>query len=285
LVAADALSVILRGGSLVLLLTASGAALFRVLFRGQLERAHELLRPGARALAFGAMAAVAAQYALEAARLSGEFSGMLDSTLQRIVLGTPLAGVAALRILALLFIVLGLPRSGRSGKLLALAGAGIAVGSFALVGHTAAHSSRAVLAGALIVHVAAVSFWLGALAALLRLCTPQTLPVLGRVVQSFSAIAVWVVPVLFLAGTFLAVALIGQLRGLLQPYGLLILVKLAAFSALIFLAGVNKWRWGPALSRGDESALQPFRRAVAAEYAVIACVLAVTAVLTTFFSP
>jgi putative copper export protein len=48
---------------------------------------------------------------------------------------------------------------------------------------------------------------------------------------------------------------------------------------------LNRRRFGPALGRGDVAAGRRFRHAVAAEYGLIAIILCVTAVLTTFYSP
>ena len=71
-----------------------------------------------------------------------------------------------------------------------------------------------------------------------------------------------------------------------QPYGELVIAKVALFAVLLALAAFNKWRFGPALAGdGDLAAGQRFRRMVIAEYVLIVVVLAVTAVMTTFFSP
>jgi putative copper export protein len=51
------------------------------------------------------------------------------------------------------------------------------------------------------------------------------------------------------------------------------------------LAALNKWRLGPGVRRGDSRARIRFRRSLAAEYALIAAVLGVTAILTSFYSP
>jgi copper resistance protein D len=280
---ADALSVILRAASLVLVLQASGTAMFLVLFARDLGSLRERLSSSAVALC--AIGVVLAQYALEAARLSGELSGVFDPALQRMVLASPTALVAALRTGALVLVIVSLRRAGRMQRVLAFAGGAIVVASFALVGHTTVHRARAALAALLMVHVALVTFWLGALVPLYRLSMREALPVIGRIVQRFSRIALGLVPLIPFAGVGLAYALIEDVRTLTQPYGLILIGKLSAFGVLMGLASANKWRLGPALSRGEAQALQPFRRSVAAEYVIIVCVLAATAVLTAFFSP
>ena len=283
--AADLVSVILRAAALVLLLQASGAAVFLAVFREELGPLGDSLRRRIRAVALWAMVAIAAQYALEAARLSGTMSGVLDPMLQRMVLGSPTAAVAALRIGALGLIIASASHATGSRQALAAAGALVTAGSFVLVGHTTVHPARAALAGVLVVHVSAVLFWLGALWPLYRLSQPETLGTLGPIVRRFSILAAWIVPFILIAGALLAFALIGSVHALAQTYGLMILVKLAAFAGLMVLASANKWRLGPSLARGEPWAVRPFRRSVAAEYFTIVCLLCLTAVLTTFFSP
>jgi putative copper export protein len=53
----------------------------------------------------------------------------------------------------------------------------------------------------------------------------------------------------------------------------------------VTLAALNRWRLGPALQHGGLAAGRRFRYAVATEFALLAAVLCVTAVMTTFYSP
>jgi putative copper export protein len=65
----------------------------------------------------------------------------------------------------------------------------------------------------------------------------------------------------------------------------LLIAKAVGFAVLMGLAAANKWRLGPALVHGPVQSGQWFRRSVAAEYVLIAAVLTITAVMTSFFSP
>jgi putative copper export protein len=65
----------------------------------------------------------------------------------------------------------------------------------------------------------------------------------------------------------------------------LLIAKAVGFALLMGLAAANKWRLGPALGSGIVGSGQWFRRSVATEYVLIAAVLAITAVMTSFFSP
>ena len=48
---------------------------------------------------------------------------------------------------------------------------------------------------------------------------------------------------------------------------------------------LNKWRLGPAMGSGTVQALRAYRRSLVLEYGLITAVLAVTAAMTTFYSP
>ena len=61
--------------------------------------------------------------------------------------------------------------------------------------------------------------------------------------------------------------------------------SVAAFAALMGLAALNKWRLGPAISRGDTRALRTLQTSVAIEWGLIVVALIATATLTTYFSP
>jgi putative copper export protein len=99
----------------------------------------------------------------------------------------------------------------------------------------------------------------------------------------FSRRAGWLVPLILLAGLAMAWILAGSLSVLSQPYGQLLLAKLAGFVLLMLFAAYNRWKLTPALQQAASSAA--LRRCIAAEYVLIAAVLSVTAVMTTFFSP
>ena len=70
-----------------------------------------------------------------------------------------------------------------------------------------------------------------------------------------------------------------------RPYGELLAAKVIGFGLLLGLAALNKWRWVPALAAGETAARAALRRSIATEYALIAAVLSITAVLTAFYSP
>jgi putative copper export protein len=65
----------------------------------------------------------------------------------------------------------------------------------------------------------------------------------------------------------------------------MVLGKSAAFALLMALAAQNKWRFGPRLLAGDASAAVGLKKAIAAEWVLIAAVLVATAVMTSLYAP
>lgn len=281
----DALSVTLRALSFVALFQAAGNAMFIALFGREVPDTARAMRRIGAISAVAAVALVLGHYALEAGRMSGDLAGVTDMSLQGLVLHSSSSVALAWRLSGLAFVAIGLRTTNTSGTVLSLIGATLAVGAFTFTGHTAAHAERWLLSVLLLGHLLIVAFWFGALAPLYRVSSREPAVVAASVIEAFSKLAAWIVPGLFIAGLLLGMVLVGNLAGLATPYGRLLVVKIAAFALLMLLAALNRWRMGPAVGRGDARASRSFRRSVAAEYVLIAGVLAVTAALTTFFSP
>lgn len=278
----DALSVLLRAASFVALLQAAGIALFVALFSSHLTSAGAEIRRLGVGSAAVALPLLAAQLVLEAARMAGEFDGVLDWSLQRMVLGSAAAAVFGARVLGTILLAGGLSGSGRPAQVMAYGGSLLVAASFALTGHTAVHPSRWLLAPALVTHLLIAQLWLGALAALYLATLREQPERAARVIEAFSRVAVWVVPLLAVAGIVMILALVPRLAVFAQPYGWLLLVKMTGFAVLMGLASANRWRLGPAVARG---ATRAFKRSLAAEYVLIVGVLAATATMTSLYSP
>jgi putative copper resistance protein D len=154
-----------------------------------------------------------------------------------------------------------------------------------LTGHTSTHAYRWLLAPLLLIHLLIVAFWLGALWPLYLVSLRESRERAGRVIDAFSATAIWLVPLILLAGIAMAAILLPDLAALTHPYGELVVTKVVLFAALMGFAALNKWRFGPAIAAGEPRASTGFRRSVLAEYILACGVLAVTAVMTSLFSP
>ena len=290
----DVLSVVFRAVSFTLLLNAAGIPIFIAAFGRLMSSAVPAVRQLGWKLAIGALVFVVGHQALEAARMTGEMSGVMDPAMQKMALLSPGGAAFAVRVLGLVLVAVGLRRVAhvpqRQGAALAptgplaipLVGAFLSVAAFTLMGHTSVTPHRLAAAGLLTLHLLVVAFWLGALWPLYLAAKKEQPAVTARVIEAFSLAAAWLVPLILLAGIGLTAVLIPSLATFRQPYGQLLLVKVSLFAVLLAMASLNKWRFGPACADGDTAA---FERTVVVEYALICVVLAVTAALTTFYSP
>ena len=281
----DVLSVTLRALSFLALFQAAGIALFLALGEPELPNTERSLRRIGTLAAFLAAALLVAQYLLEAARMSGELGGVLDPALEGIVMRSAMSVTLSWRLLGLVLIVAGLRRAGIRRAIAAVIGVVLLLASFTLIGHTSKDALRWLLSPVLLAHLFVVTFWFGALLPLYLVSSREPVKTAGRIVATFSARAVWLVPGLLLAGLLLATVLLPNLAALRTPYGELLIVKVIGFSLTMPLAALNRWRFGPALGRGDLVAGRRFRYALAMEFALLATILCVTAVMTTFYSP
>ena len=281
----DTLSVILRSASFIAMFQAAGMAIFLAMFGRPLGAS---LVPTWRITKLSAIAAgvlLVGQYALEAARMADDMSGMVDFSLQMMAMHSASSVVLAVRLLGLVVITMAIGRRGEVGLAISVIGAGIVAASFMLTGHTVANPLRWVLAPLLTVHVLIVAFWFGALVPLYLICARETAVIAGQVTEAFSEIALWLVPGILLAGFLLGLVLIRHLAELRTDYGVSLVAKFAGFVALMGLAALNKWRLGPAIAAGDERRLRSFLRSLGLEYVLISAVLSITAAMTTFYSP
>lgn len=282
---ADVLSVVLRALSFVFLFQAAGTAIFVAIFGRRLPQTLGSIRRGGQAAALAAIVLVSGHYALEAARMAGELSGMMDPSLQGIVWNSSSRAAVICRLGGLLLIVTGLRGTSIQSTTLAVLGAVLVTVAFTVTGHTSVNAHRWGLAGLLVVHLLIVAFWFGALVPLYVASSRETAAQASDVIERFSAVAFWLVPVILLAGLIMAAVLLPNLAALSTPYGRLLIAKVSGFAVLMGLAAANKWRLGPALAREPSQGGRWFRRSVAAEYVLIATILTITAVMTSLFSP
>jgi putative copper export protein len=281
----DILSVALRALGFVLLFQAAGVVIFIALFGHRLDRSQVAIRRLGQAAAIAGMVLVAGHYALEAARMAGEMSGVWDPTLQTMMWHSPSRTALLCRLLGLLLIAVGLHGATQHRSIVAIGGVVLATGAFTLVGHTSVNTHRAVLATLLMVHLLIVAFWFGALGPLYVASLKEPPAGAFHLTQRFTAIATWLVPVILLAGAAMAALLLPNVAALRAPYGRLLIIKIIGFGLLMGLAAANRWRLTPGLADATNQSERRFRRSLAAEYVLIAAVLTVTAIMTSLFSP
>jgi copper transport protein len=165
----------------------------------------------------------------------------------------------------------------------------------ALSGHAiAAPANRILAVGLDMIHVVAAGGWLGSLFAVAVVGVPialaagsadnthGSLPLVARLVNAFSPIALAFASMVVITGAIAAWLRVGSLAALLHSdYGTVLLIKLG-FVLLVLAGGAFNWlRMRGALSQfaSDPSVVRTFRRSAWLELTAALFVIAVTAVL------
>ena len=282
------MAVLIRWGSLTLILLLGGAVLFDFVVRDAAGTTvlHVITRPAARLLsiviAAGLVLFGVARLAMQSAALHGP-SLTWDLTLLATLLartswghGWTLQMAGVLTLLAAFALE---PRYGASRRAWVVGLVMLAAG-IPLTGHATtsllAYTSDAA-------HVLAAAAWIGTLAFILLVAVPFALrrnehAALATVVRRFSALALIAAPLVVLSGGVSALTHMGRLDDLwLTDYGRLLLVKVALVG-LTGATGVYNWRRvQPRL--GEGTGTFRLRRSAAVELGIALIVLAVTAVL------
>jgi copper transport protein len=167
-------------------------------------------------------------------------------------------------------------------------GAGIILAT-ALSGHASTGRLFGIALAADVVHLAAISAWLGGLAVLAVCALPGPgTDELERLVPRFSRLAFGAVIAIVASGTYQSWRQVGTLPAFpATAYGRLLLAKIALFAGMVALGAVSRrWvrrRYPPAPSAHASDAVSHdvsrLRRSVGAEVAVAVAILAVTSVL------
>jgi copper transport protein len=233
-----------------------------------------LRRGGLLAAALGAGAGVALLGAQGLDLLALPPAALLTPAPWLAVRAVPLSGTVALTWVALAFAALALVQAAGDRVqrlLLALAAWALGAAAFATSGHAATATPLAVARAALVVHGAALLFWMGALWPLLRLVPQQGA---AAALARFSGLAVPMVAALVLSGavlTWLQAGGIAALAG--SGWGRILMAKLVLVAGLIVLALRNRRVHLPALAAGDAAAAPRLSRSIRAEIALGLAVL------------
>jgi len=208
------------------------------------------------------------------AAAQGDWRLAFDPSLRWMAFQTPMGQAAGTRwVAALVLLTLG-----RKSIRLALAASVALVLSYALEGHTASEEAFTVFGtAAVLLHVAAVHWWLGALHPLLvltRAGDPQTTV---AVIEAFSRRAVWIVAGLVAAGGLLLAMLTHWTLKLESAYQQRFLFKLALVALLLSLAAWNKMRLTPLLARNYEAGSATLAASIKMEMIAGLAILAATA--------
>lgn len=166
----------------------------------------------------------------------------------------------------------------------------------ALAGHAVTQDFVALAVVSDVLHLLAVSLWLGGLALLALTVLPRRVgDEMAAVVPRFSRLAFWSVTAILITGSFQSWRQVRSTAALTDTtYGRLLIVKVLLFAVLLGLGGLSRrvvraryrvpaarLSFGPgtATADPDRATVAQLRRVVGAETAIAVAVLAVTALL------
>jgi len=168
---------------------------------------------------------------------------------------------------------------------------GVRISNAALLTASLAVSGHAITEGLLnavvvLAHTSAAAWWIGSLLLMRYAWSHETTRLFATVVREFSAWAVRFIALLLIAGAVLVATLVDfSSNPLVTPYVQLLLLKIAFAIAVLAIAAGNRWRLTTPVLAGDEAAAAALCRRIDVELALIAVLLAVTAVLVSYTSP
>jgi putative copper resistance protein D len=207
----------------------------------------------------------------------------LDATILQAVLMSNVGGAAALRLSgATLLLVTPSVEEDEFGRGMHLTAAVLVLAGFSFSGHAAADGIVSGLIAAL--HVGVAGWWMSSLVALRSAsvgATPDALALVAR----FSALAVFAITLLIVAGGVLIAVLIDFSPFVFTPYARNLSIKLLVVALVLGLAAYNRFALTARVLAGDSKALRTLQRAIEIEMWLIAAVLLATAIMTTYTSP
>jgi copper transport protein len=181
--------------------------------------------------------------------------------------------------LVLLRPILGGKGWGADRVLLAVLGT-IGVATWSVSGHPSATPAPLVTVLADMVHIAAMSVWLGGLVMLIAFLLPRASATeLGAIMPVWSRWATYAVATLILTGTAQALVEVASVDALVSTkYGWLVVAKVGLVASVAAVASLSRRLVVP-IGQGDTAVVGTLRRAVIAEAAIAAVILGLTSVL------
>lgn len=218
-------------------------------------------------------------FSLAGAALTGDVRGMTDPEMLGLLWSTPVGTALAYRLVGLALLIFGC-MLGRPGLWLSVIGGGLALWSFAIVGHIP-DKDMSWLSALLLLHLIAIAMWIGILTPLKRLADVSAAAEAADLGDRFGRMATVFVPLLVLAGLVMSYVLVGSAAALVGTgYGQALIVKVSVVAVLLALAALNKLRFVPKLMNGDAQAAKQLSRSISLEWIAVILILFTTTVLT-----
>ena len=212
--------------------------------------------------------------------MGGDFKSVIDTQLIELTLETISGKAALLSLLGFILIYFSCIKKSKISYILSFLGVSSILLSFVIFGHATKHG----LVGQflIIIHVVGLSYWIGSLLPLRKMCNFIEYEKLRLVAHLFGIYALGYVGVLIIAGLIFSYILLGDISSLITTdYGNVLLIKMIIVSMLLSLGAMNKFKIIPYLSINQNLGLKRLKNSIQIEIFCVLLILFFTSLLTT----
>jgi putative copper resistance protein D len=212
--------------------------------------------------------------------MGGDFKSVIDTQLIELTLETISGKAALLSLLGFILIYFSCIKKSKISYILSFLGVSSILLSFVIFGHATKHG----LVGQflIIIHLVGLSYWIGSLLPLRKMCNFIEYEKLRLVAHLFGIYALGYVGVLIIAGLIFSYILLGDISSLITTdYGNVLLIKMIVVSMLLSLGAMNKFKIIPYLSINQNLGLKRLKNSIQIEIFCVLLILFFTSLLTT----
>ena len=212
--------------------------------------------------------------------MGGDFKSVIDTQLIELTLETISGKAALLSLLGFILIYFSCIKKSKISYILSFLGVSSILLSFVIFGHATKHG----LVGQflIIIHLVGLSYWIGSLLPLRKMCNFIEYEKLRLVAHLFGIYALGYVGVLIIAGLIFSYILLGDISSLITTdYGNVLLIKMIIVSMLLSLGAMNKFKIIPYLSINQNLGLKRLKNSIQIEIFCVLLILFFTSLLTT----
>jgi len=209
----------------------------------------------------------------------GDWALAFDPSMRWIAMDMPLGRASGIRLLGAMTVIIGFV-----WRPIAVVGALLIISSYLFEGHTLSHGNWLLLAAFLFTHLTLVHWWLGALLPLKAATAlePEDTAYTVSLIEDFGRKAMIGVVILLISGLMMLGELTTWTLSISSTYQQSFAIKLAAFTALLSIAAINKLIWTPLLTRQPAAGQRGLRTSIHIETATAVLVLLATSTATSF---
>ena len=212
--------------------------------------------------------------------MGGDFKSIIDTQLIELTLETISGKATLISLLGFILIYFSCIKKSKISYILSFLGVSSILLSFVIFGHATKHG----LVGQflIIIHLVGLSFWIGSLLPLRKMCNFIEYEKLRVVAHLFGIYALGYVGILIVAGLIFSYILLGDISSLITTdYGNVLLIKMIIVSMLLSLGAMNKFKIIPYLSINQNLGLKRLKNSIQIEIFCVLLILFFTSLLTT----